>query len=562
MLRSPPARSMPRLALPCAPALALAGSLASCTPASVGVDTGEGPVDDLVWAWGDLHAHSNWSYDGCENPDLECTHDAAGPGSRFFAEAGAEGLDFAALTDHAEADLYQFAPDPLHATGAEYDVWDGQQLLTVVADGGPVLPLLGYEWTAVHNLEHQEGPGSHRTVILGAAKACSSYRVAGTWLPEAGHVPDVGHRAYVQGDRVVEPTPAGLWQALDRALFDSRCEPVRWASFAHHPAYLTPQVTDWSVHENQPARETVVEIYSEHGSSECLDTNLDGCGWAVNEAQGYHPAGSIQAALDRGFRLGFVAGTDGHDARPGSVADGPSHVAQWSDVDADPQLQFAAGGLTGLLVRQPLDRDAVLDALLARRSVATSGPRVDISAWATGKDGTTYLPGQAIPRWNLPAGLVLVLGELDPRGGLTWEDFEDTAVERVTDGGRVVSSGGGEAFGDSWDPRPDERWTYLRVRLDRVGKAEEGDPLGGEERIWLSPWFVEDTTGCSATGGAAGGVGLPLLLLVGRRRQRTKRNNATPSQAAASAAGPSQAIRGIGPDRATTQPSSTSRKGS
>lgn len=551
----------PRLLLP-ASVLALTGGLASCAPASVGLDSGLGPVEDLVWVWGDLHAHSNWSYDGCENPDHECTHDAAGPGSRFFSEAAAEGLDFAALTDHAEADLYQFAPDLLHATGAEYDVWDGQQLLTVVADGGPVLPLLGYEWTAVHNREHQEGPGSHRTVILGAARACPAYRVAGTWLPPGGHLPEVGHRAYIQGDRVVEPTPAGLWQALDRALFDPSCEPVRWASFAHHPAYLTPQATDWSQKDNQPARETVVEIYSEHGSSECLDTSLDGCGWAINEAQGYHPAGSIQAALDRGFRLGFVGGTDGHDARPGSVHDGPSHVAQWSDKDGDPQLQFAPGGLTGLLVRPPLDRDQVLDALLARRSVATSGPRIDLAAWATGKDGTTYLPGQAIPRWNLPAGLVLVLGELDPRGDLSWADLEDVAVERVTDGGRVVSSGGGEAFGDSWDPRPDERWTYLRVRLDRAGEPEDGDPLGGEERIWLSPWFVEESGGCSTAGA---GVRLPwvgLLLLLSRRAQRTKRSSATSSQAAASAAGPSQAARGRAGARATTHPSSTSRKGS
>lgn len=556
---------MPHRWSSCAPAFALAGALASCTPASVGVDTGQGLTDDDVWVWGDLHAHSNWSYDGCENPALECTHDAAGPGSRFFTEAAAEGLDFAALTDHAEADLYKFGPDPLHATGATYDVWDGQQLLTVLADGGPVLSMLGYEWTAVHNLAHQEGPGSHRTVVLGAPRACPAYRVAGTWLPDEGHVPDVGHRAYLQGDRTVEPTPAGLWQALDRALFDPACEPVRWVTFAHHPAYLTPQVTDWSVHENQPARETVVEIYSEHGSSECLDTSLDGCGWAINEVQGYLSKGSIQAALDRGFRLGFVGGTDGHDARPGSLADGPSHVAQWSDVDGDPQLQFAPGGLTGLLVRPPLDRDDVIDALLARRSVATSGPRVDISAWATGKDGTTYLPGQVIPRWNLPAGLVLVLGELDPRGGQSWADFEDVVVERVTDGGRVVSSGSGEAFGDSWDPRADESWTYLRVRLDRVGEAEASDPLGGEDRIWLSPWFVEEDAGCSSAGGPATvrlWPGLTLLWALGRRVQRTKRSQATTSQAAASAAGPSHAHRLIAGDRATAQPSSTSRKGS
>ncbi|NOY27322.1 MAG: hypothetical protein GXP62_15755, partial [Oligoflexia bacterium] len=100
-----------------------------------------------------------------------------------------------------------------------------------------------------------------------------------------------------------------------------------------------------------------MEIYSEHGSSECWDDSLEGCGWAFNTAQGYHPQGSIQAALDHGYQLGFVAGTDSHDGRPGSIEDGPSHVAHWRDgLEGGPQVQFTGGGVTGLLVTQPLDR--------------------------------------------------------------------------------------------------------------------------------------------------------------------------------------------------------------
>ena len=551
------------------PALALLCALPpGCRPAEVGIDTGTFAENELTWAWGDLHAHSAWSFDGCENPDLECTHDAQGPGTRFFAEAEGVGLDFAALTDHAEADLYRFAPDALHETGAQYDIWEGQQYLAVVAEGGPVLPVLGYEWTAAHEEEGEEGPGSHRTVLLGQAQACEAYRVPGGWLPEEGHVPEVGDRVFLQDDRAVEPTVPGLWQALDAATLDPDCTPTRWATFAHHPAYLTPQVTDWSVVENTPARESAVEIYSEHGSSECRDTSLDGCGWAINEAQGYFPKGSVQAALDHGFQLGFLAGTDGHDARPGSMADGPSHVAHWSEATGDtPQLQFAPGGLTGVLIERPLDRDRLLDAIASRRTVATSGPRPELSAWATGQDGTTYLPGEVIPRWNMPAGLVMVLGELDPRGGQRWEDYDDVVIERITDGGRLVASGPGDAFGDSWDPAPDEGWTYLRVRMKRAGEADASDPLDGEERLWISPWFVEEAAGCSTSGGRRGpwGLGLSGLLLLVRRaraRQATKRCTATASQASASRPGSSQAASRPRGERATTQPSSSSRKGS
>ena len=45
---------------------------------------------DLVWVWGDLHAHSNWSYDGCEDPAALCAARGEAPAADFFQAADEE----------------------------------------------------------------------------------------------------------------------------------------------------------------------------------------------------------------------------------------------------------------------------------------------------------------------------------------------------------------------------------------------------------------------------------------------------------------------------------------
>jgi hypothetical protein len=82
----------------------------------------------------------------------------------------------------------------------------------------------------------------------------------------------------------------------------------------------------WNLVENTPLREHLVEISSEHGVGECVDPNAADCAWRVNSSVEYVPEGAVQNALGLGHRLGFLAGTDSHDARPGSVDDGPGLV--------------------------------------------------------------------------------------------------------------------------------------------------------------------------------------------------------------------------------------------
>ncbi len=460
------------------------------------------------WVWGDLHAHSGWSYDGCEDEGALCAPRGALPGEDFFEEAAASTLDFAALTDHAEAGSW----GPEGADGPLWDVWDEQAAVVQRAEGGPVLPLLGYEWTAFREDEHRgHARGTHRTVILAEDDACVPRRISGFLFDGGAQTAPDGLSVYLQSEAEPVDTVSDLWEALDAA--EAACGPTRWLTFAHHSAYTNPQQTDWGLDENRPTRETLIEIASEHGSSECVDPDAEGCDWRRNDAQGYAPEGSVQAALDAGFALGFVGGTDSHDARPGSLADGPGAVGHL--VNSLPRQQLAPGALTGVLLLdgEALDANTLLDALALRRTLASSGPRPDLRAWAQSEDGSVWLPGELLPRDAMPVTIYLELG--DPGEGYTLSQ-----VERLGPGGQVEETSAASEATMTWSGRPGD-WTYLRLRYDAPASAD------GEERVWLSPWFVERRCGCALVPAASLGPLASILLaaaLLARRRQPRDRS--------------------------------------
>jgi len=431
------------------------------------------------WRWGDPHVHSRWSNDGCEEPDSDCGPRGDLPAEDFFESASDEALDFAALTDHAEWESY--LPDG--ADGATLPVWDGQAGAVADAVGGDVLPILGFEWTHTSvATEDDHARGSHRTVLLSDPSACESYRVAGAyssdpWLPERGSW------YFETANENFADSVATLWTTLDAAA-DTCGSAVRWLSFAHHSAYEKPQPTDWTLSENRPDRETLIEVYSEHGSSECADTDADGCDFGYNRRQGYYPDGSVMTALDQGFQLGFVASTDAHDGHPGSLEDGPSAVAWWTDTDGDGvddavSSQFGAGGLTGVLVGGSLGADALFDAMEARETAATTGPRPPLHAYARGSSGALYAVGATLPVTDEPFTLSLSLdARVDERTGAHL-----TQIDRLETGGVLTDTVADSlSYQATWSPSAGD-WTYLRLRY--------ADEEGEESRVWLSPWFAE-----------------------------------------------------------------------
>ena len=134
-------------------------------------------------------------------------------------------------------------------------------------------------------------------------------------------------------------TPQELWKALDgqSAL-----------TIAHHSAGGAV-ATDWSISPD-PKFEPVTEIVSVHGSSEASDSP----GRIYNAKKNNF----VRDALGRGYQLGFIGSTDGHDGHPGLA-----HLAGTS------------GGVVAIF-SEDKTRDGIMQALRERRCYATNGPRI------------------------------------------------------------------------------------------------------------------------------------------------------------------------------------------
>jgi len=215
----------------------------------------------------------------------------------------------------------------------------------------------------------------------------------------------------------------------------------------HHPN--THSETDpyvgWGHHNLDvidPQLEPVIEICQDRGSFEHDAVGTDNVHFG-----GF--GSSAQDALARGHRLGFVGGTDTHRARPASSR------TNLSGLDAD---DFLGGGLTCVLAPE-LTREAIFEAIRARRCYATNGARILLDVRLNGhRMGEEFKSDTASPR------------TLTVRAAGT----ADIARAVVVRNGQDVHAhpGSGRSFEMEWtDPTPltdvvtPDGWVYYYVRL-------------------------------------------------------------------------------------------------
>lgn len=461
----------------------LAGCLRFYSPEDTGADTSPpAPPPDPLVVWGDLHNHSNLSHDGCENPDARCRPDAAAPAEATFDNAKANGLGFVALTDHAEFGSWSMAD----ATET-VDVWDKMSELVAAAESGPTFGVLGYEWTSVCT----DGVGddyqsTHRTVILEAASTCRSWRIPSCHPTEGGIVLGLERYGYSTLDPAIYPDD--LLARLRQVPIDDPACDTRWAAWFHHTAQDRPAWVDWDTDLSWVDGDTVVEIASEHGSSEC-DTRVatEGCDWRFS-AEHHIDDGSIQYMLQMGHKLGFVGGTDNHMAEPGRHSQGGGYVRDLEDADSTApwHTQFSSGTITGAVTYDPLfDRADLFDAIAARHTVVASWPATGLVIYATGADGVRYLPGDDVPHAAMPLELTASLD--DPTVTEWYAEVVDEQGQ--TDLSRTIDI-------------PADGARYVRIRAwipeDTVA-GDTGSSDREEHRVFASPFFALDDADTGST---------------------------------------------------------------
>jgi len=272
--------------------------------------------------WGDLHCHSNLAQ-ALEPPEF-----------LYRYARDEEALDFICHTEHdAGTEDRWIGPRwrqwrPPVASLPEYveATWEyRKQLVRKYNEPGRFVTLLGYEWAS--NLY------GHMNVYYASDDAPIFY-------PEHFWQEDF--------------TPAVLWERLDE---------IEAFTVPHHVSHRIRSqpggfVSGWDWNYYDRARVPLVEIYSKHGNSEYF-----GCPRAIGDQV---PEGCVQAALARGYRVGFISDTDTHASRPGSDLAGDLWVRQ--------------GGITAVFARS-LDRCSLFEALRRRRCYGTSGRRIIVRFW-------------------------------------------------------------------------------------------------------------------------------------------------------------------------------------
>ena len=357
--------------------------------------------------WGDLHGHTGIQW-------------GRGSGRSYyeFAREVAQ-VDFCALTD-PDAGRYtnnnETAMNSLSCYMTD-EQWRGiQEVNRQFYEPGRFVPLLGYEY-------HNDAPD-----------------------PEFGGDRNVYYESYDEPiRRCVDEgsyTPEQLWQQI-------RDQKDRAITVPHHTAKKV-MLGSWDLHDEEFQR--LVEIYSSWGSSEGAGCEFPIIGGSIYENH------SVQHALEKGYRLGFVTGSDSHAGTPG--------YAYWvfpSD------LESYRGGLTCVLTDR-LDRKSVFDALWNRRVYATTGERIllDVSLNGVGM-------GQELPLAEHPVRHLTVkvsgTGEID-------------RVEVISMGHTVyrhMGSGTELEFTFTDSSVPEHGWLYYYVRVHQKTKA-----MAWSSPIWVS----------------------------------------------------------------------------
>jgi len=208
-------------------------------------------------------------------------------------------------------------------------------------------------------------------------------------------------------------------------------------------------------HLDNPEYERVIEMYSMHCSSEVRGSPINNYATTKSKRESGVSAREI---LDAGHRVGFIAASDNHNGGPGLSA----RPSRFTNIPYQ-------GGLAGVLASE-LTREAVFDALYARRCYATTGVRIYLDFRLEGK----LMGSELGARRGASLGYKIVVGGTDRIARIELIQNSRRGTVWTYDGRDFVRIGGELEFAESG-------WTYVRVtQADR-------------NMAWSSPIWVDVT---------------------------------------------------------------------
>lgn len=356
--------------------------------------------------WGDLHGHSVLSDGRYVRGGTVGTFDRERntPGEYFRFARDEAALDFAALTDH----VYSLDPEKFRAVQEAADTWN---------EPGRFVAVAGYEWDRTHD-EAAPGHSDHTPAYFPSGQ--------GVLVPRGRDQKDVSHF----------------------------CEEVAEAggvAHAAHPSYWA--VTHWgmnygAVRANAAMMFTELTTKNNRYVQKRYCCEYPGCDSWHPRAEAGH---SVQEALVRGLRLGFLGESDSHDGMPGT---GPL-AAVWAESLTD---------------------HAILEALSQRRVYATSGARILIETFAI----HGHIMGEEIPT---PRGPLAFRVRIEGTSGIERVElvhgFEGAAVPLAT--AKVLKPGSSHVDAEiPIEPEHARGFYYLRI-IQTDG-----------HRAWSSPIWLAD----------------------------------------------------------------------
>ncbi len=271
---------------------------------------------------GQVFSHHN-VYWGDLHSHSENSKDGAGAAETAFRYArDVSVLDFYALTDHGAGDW-----------GPDGSYWEG---------------LTAREWQEnIALVEQYHEPGAFVTLL-----ACE-------WSGQASY----GHHNIFFRDLEGMPFGEDQYKKLEQVW--SLLQKGEAFTVPHHTGIVWPggssPYVDWQAHRDDTLR-PAIEIYSLWGSSEYLHNSMSYEHYHLRNFGSHDGRNYARDAWDLGHYVGSVGGSDDHNAKPGQ----------------------AHGGLTAVLATQ-LDRDTIFDAILQRRTYATTGERILLSFTIDGR---------------------------------------------------------------------------------------------------------------------------------------------------------------------------------